>query len=222
MDANFWASGFQGWPSAVWAVAAVIIAVLFFRYLASTATLRFQAAEARALREKESEALRREDRLRSEERSAAINAERRKFEREDEVRDAAAEEARLATLHTEAKADVAGNAAAAGECKQILAEADAFLLQICRYYTVCEESIDPDDDEPDDPLVNLGDMQAKIKESYDAALEYFDLAQKMVTEGLYLVAKRQAEGCLLEAKYCHDRIVNLDTNQWTRIQASTR
>jgi hypothetical protein len=209
----------QGWP---WALAVIVVAALVFRYLSATATLRFQASEARAVREQEREVLRREDRLRNEEKSAVLNAAREKLQSEDDAREAEAERIRLAALHEEAKADVAGNSACLSEAIRILVEADSFLVKICRYYVACEESIDPNEDDPEDPLINLGDMKGKIHESYDNALEYFDEAQKMVTEGLYIVAKRQAEVCLLEARYAADRIANLDTTDWNKIQAAVR
>jgi len=212
----------QGWPSAVWALAAIVVAVLVYRYLSSTATLRFQAREAAAVREQARDAQRREDRLKQDERNALVTAANQQQRREDEARQKEVDDARLAALREESKADVAGNASCADESKSILAEADLLLVEICRYYVVCNAAIDPDDDDQEDPQINLGDMKNKIKESYDEALDYFDEAEEMLTEGLYIAAKRQAEACLVEARYAADRIANLDTTEWNRIQAAVR
>jgi hypothetical protein len=214
-------SSLQGWPSAVWALAAIVIAVLIYRYAISTAAQRFQAREANAVREQARAALCREDRLKQEERNAATVAANKLQKREDEAREREARTLRLAALREEEEAD-AGNANCADEAKRILAEADAHLVKICRYYVACDESIDPDEEDPEDPFINLGVMKGKIQKSYDNALDYFDEAQKMMTEGLYIVAKRQAEVCLLEAKYAADRIANLDTTDWNKIQAAVR
>jgi hypothetical protein len=222
MDALQSSQALQGWPLAVWAVAAVVVAVLVYRYLSATATLRFQARESAAVREQARDALRREDRLKQEERSALTVAANQKQRREDEARQKEVDDARMAALREEAKADVAGNASCAEESKRILAEADLVLVKICRYYVVCDDEVDPDDDDQEDPQINLGNMKKEIADSYQDALNYFAEAQEMLAEGLYIVAKWKAENCLVEAKYAAERIANLDTTEWNKIQAAVR
>jgi hypothetical protein len=215
-------SNFQGWPCAVWALAAIVIAVLVYRYAISTAAQRFQAREANAVREQARDALRREDRLTQEERNAATAATNQQQRRADEAREQEARTARLAALREEAKADVSGNANCAEETKRILAEADVHLVRICRYYVVRDGEVDENDEDQEDPQINLGNMKDDISNSYASALKYFAQAQEFVAEGVYLAAKWKAENCLLEAKYAADRIANLDSRGWNEIQASVR
>ncbi|MDR3613775.1 MAG: hypothetical protein P4L53_09410 [Candidatus Obscuribacterales bacterium] len=215
-------SSFQGWPSAVWALAVIVIAVLVYRYAISTAAQRFQAKEANAVREQARDALRREDRLKQEERSAATTATNQQQRRADEAQEREARAALLAALREEAKADVAGNARCAEETKRILAEADVYLVKICRYYVVRDEEIDENDEDQEDPQINLGNMKGDISDSYESALTYFAQAQEFVAQGVYLAAKWKAENCLLEARYAADRIANLDSRAWNEIQAAVR